>query len=233
MTATLIRPHLPLIICCCLVAKLCLTLWDSMDCCSLPGSSVHGISQARILEWVAISFCRGSSCPRDGTCISCIGRRIFYHWATQEAYMWFQTLKCLILIISNPQNTPEKEELSSLFRKWGNGDKKNFKHLFKVTQLCWEVGGQIFQYSSQWHTITTLLNFMGTTAEYGMFFFVLGHSKEKDNSAATAAKWLQSCPTLCNPIDSSPPGSPVPGILQARVLEWGAIAFSERTHKWA
>ena len=40
------------------------------------------------------------------------------------------------------------------------------------------------------------------------------------------AKSLQSCPTLCDPIDGSPPGSPVPGILQARPLEWGAIAFS-------
>ena len=44
--------------------------------------------------------------------------------------------------------------------------------------------------------------------------------------AAAAAKSLQSCPTLCDPIDSSPPGSPVPGILQARTLEWGAISFS-------
>ena len=46
-----------------------------------------------------------------------------------------------------------------------------------------------------------------------------------------AIKSLQSCPTLCNPIDSSPPGSPVPGILQARVLEWGAISFSN-AWKW-
>ena len=45
-------------------------------------------------------------------------------------------------------------------------------------------------------------------------------------AAAAAAKSLQSCPTLCDPVDSSPPGSPIPGILQARVLEWGAIAFS-------
>ena len=45
--------------------------------------------------------------------------------------------------------------------------------------------------------------------------------------AAAAAKLLQSCPTLCDPIDGSPPGSPFPGILQARILEWGAIAFSE------
>ena len=58
-----------------------------MDC-SPPGSSVHGISQARILTWVAVSFSRGSSRPRDGTCvscISCIGRWILYHWAMREA----------------------------------------------------------------------------------------------------------------------------------------------------
>ena len=48
---------------------------------------------------------------------------------------------------------------------------------------------------------------------------------------AAAAKSLQSCPTLCDPIDSSPPGSPVPGILQARTLEWVAISFSN-AHKW-
>ena len=46
---------------------------------------------------------------------------------------------------------------------------------------------------------------------------------------AAVAKLLQSCPTLCDPIDSSPPGSPIPGILQARVVEWGAIAFSSYT----
>ena len=45
-------------------------------------------------------------------------------------------------------------------------------------------------------------------------------------AAAAAAKSLQSCPTLCDPIDSNPPGSPVPGILQARTLEWVAISFS-------
>ena len=49
--------------------------------------------------------------------------------------------------------------------------------------------------------------------------------------AAAAAKSLQSCPTLCDPIDGSPPGSPIPGILQARTLEWVAISFSN-TWKW-
>ena len=50
-------------------------------------------------------------------------------------------------------------------------------------------------------------------------------------SAAAAAKSLQSCPTLCDPIDGSPPGSPIPGVLQARTLEWVAISFSN-AWKW-
>ena len=50
-------------------------------------------------------------------------------------------------------------------------------------------------------------------------------------AAAAVAKSRQLCPTLCNPIDSSPPGSPIPGILQARTLEWVAISFSD-TWKW-
>ena len=57
-----------------------------------------------------------------------------------------------------------------------------------------------------------------------------GHSGPQANkgsvAAAAAAKSLQSCLTLCDPIDGSPPGSPVPGILQARTLEWVAISFS-------
>ena len=95
-----------------------------MDC-SPPGSSAHGILQAKILELAAIPFSRRASQPRDWTQISCIAGGFFTTWAT-----------------------------------------------------------------------------------------------------AAAAKSLQLCPTLCNPIDGSPPGSPVPGILQARTLEWVAISFS-------
>ena len=65
------------------------TICNSMDC-SPPGSSVHVIFQARILEQVAISYSRGSSPPRDRTCNSCvsfIGRHILYHWTTWEALM--------------------------------------------------------------------------------------------------------------------------------------------------
>ena len=105
---------------------------------SQPGSSVPGVLQAKELEQVAISFSRGSSWPRDQTCI---GRQVFfffffYHWATWE--------------------TPV---------------------------------------------------------------------------ASVAAKSLQSCPTLCDPIDGSPPGSSVPGTLQARILKWVAISFSN-AWKW-
>ena len=109
-----------------------------MDC-SPPGISVHGILQARILEWVAIPFSRGSSWPNDRTHIFC---------ASYVAGGFFTTLR-----------------------------------------------------GSPWE------------------------------KAAAAAKSLQSCPTLCNTIDGSPPGSPIPGIFQARVLEWSAIAFSS-AWKW-
>ena len=63
-----------------LVTKLCLTLCDPMDF-SPPASSVHGILQARILQWVAMPFSRGSSWPRDWTHVFCIGRWVLYHWA--------------------------------------------------------------------------------------------------------------------------------------------------------
>ena len=65
-----------------LVTQLCLTLCDPMDC-SLPGSSVHGILQARILEWIAIPYSRGSSQPKDQTQVSYIAGRFFTIRATR------------------------------------------------------------------------------------------------------------------------------------------------------
>ena len=112
----------------------CVWLCDPMDC-NLPGSSVHGILQARLLEWVAIPFSRESSWPRDWTCVSyvsCIDGWVLYHW----------------------------------------------RHL---------------------------------------------------GSPAIGVKWsevTQWCPTLCNPMDCSLPGSSVHGILQARILEWVALSCS-------
>ena len=73
------------LLCACSVAQLCPTLRDPMDC-RPPGSSVHGISQARTLEWVTISFSGGSSWLRNQTGICCLGRWILYHWATWKAW---------------------------------------------------------------------------------------------------------------------------------------------------
>ena len=67
------------------VTQSCPTPCDPMDC-SLPGSSLHGILQTRVLVWVAISFSGGSSQPRDRTRVSCIPGRCFNLWATREAY---------------------------------------------------------------------------------------------------------------------------------------------------
>ena len=105
-----------------------LTLYDPMDC-SPPGSSAHGISHARKLEWVAISRSRGSSQPRDGTCVSCvfcIGRwfflplchlgshfylrnLVFIHWTfpkeTLKNYDWFplsQMIFVVVVVLEDP-----------------------------------------------------------------------------------------------------------------------------------
>ena len=80
------------------IAQSCLTLCDPMDC-SLPGFSVHGIFQARVLEWAAISFSRGSSWPRDGTWVSCIGDI----WATRETLY----IKSLYIITALAQSQTE------------------------------------------------------------------------------------------------------------------------------
>ena len=113
------------------IVKSCPNLWVLMDC------KIHGILQARILEWVAVPFSMESSQTKNRTQFSHIAGRFFTIWA---------------------------------------------------------IGGAL-------------------------------------SFSAAGAKSLQSCPTLCNPIDSSPPGSPIPGILQARTLEWVAISFSN-AWKW-
>ena len=97
------------------VAQSCPTLCDPMDC-SLSGSSVYGIFQARVLEWIAISFSRGSSRPRNWTQVSCIAGRRFTVWATREAQVaregWISTweewpdLITILFLLSSPPNLP-------------------------------------------------------------------------------------------------------------------------------
>ena len=69
-------------------------------------------------------------------------------------------------------------------------------------------------------------NFIKTQVSFFQYLFHLNTEMNVNGHAAAAAKLLQSCPTLCDPIDSSPPGSSIPGILRARTLEWVAISFS-------
>ena len=117
---------------CVLLSQSCPTLCDPMDY-SLPGFFVHGILQARILEWVVIPFSMGYSRSRDQTQVSPIAGRFFTIWATRKAH----------------------------------------------TKI-WE-----------WSEVT------------------------------------QSCPTLCDSMDCSPPGFSIHGVFQARILEWVAISFSK------
>ena len=70
---------------CSLLLSCAQLLWPLWTVCCPPGSSVHGLSQVRILKQVAISFSRGSSRPKDWTCVSCIGRQESHPWATREA----------------------------------------------------------------------------------------------------------------------------------------------------
>ena len=142
---SILRCHILGGVCLCLCAQSWPILCDPMDY-SLPGFSVHVISQARILEGIAISFSRGSSQPRNWTRISCIGRQILYYWATRQTYfVWLA------------------------FQYW--------KKVWKILSIFW-----------------------------------LCLNKLKQHKLALAY-YAAAAKTLCDPIDGSPPGSPVPGIL--------------------
>ena len=132
---------------------------------SPPSSSVHGILQARILEWVATSSSRGSSGPGiEPVCCCC----------------------CCVASVVSDSVQPCRRQPTRLPRPWDSPGKNT------------GVGCH----------------------------FLLQCMKVKSESDVS-----QSCPTLSDPMDCSPPGSSVHGIFQARVLEWGAIAFSKYTYK--
>ena len=140
----------------------CVRLCDSMDS-SPPGSSVRRILQARILEWVAISFSNTAT-----------------------------------VLQSNKTLTKKRAEA------WGSDF--GFEAKFCNSRAIWP-----------WVTHLHSLNLSSFPHLYGIIpgmFYVCMYTKS-----------LQSCPTLCDPIDGSPPDSSVPGILQARTLEWVAISF--------
>ena len=102
-----------------LAAQSCPTLCNPMDC-SPPGSSVHEIFQARILEWVAISFSRESSHPRDRTRVSCTAGRFFY-WLSYFSFIWAS------LIVQLGKNLPVIQE-TTLRSLWIDS---------WVRKICW------------------------------------------------------------------------------------------------
>ena len=99
----------------CEVTQLCLTLCDPMDC-SPPGSSIHGIFYARVLEWVSISFSRGSSQAKDQTWVSHIAGRRFTFWATKESQpdIQFSSVQSLsrVWLFATPCITAHQASLS-------------------------------------------------------------------------------------------------------------------------
>ena len=114
-------------------AQLCLTLCDPLDC-SLLGSSVHGILQAKILEWVAIPFSRGSSQPMGRTQVSCIAGRFFTVWATRQALLkrYFKELNKdgLQFLEAIPNQSPEYRKLLLL---WQTGPMLRYAYQFMTT----------------------------------------------------------------------------------------------------
>ena len=140
-----VSTHTHTCVCVCMCAQSCLTLCDPRDS-SPPGSSVHGIFQARVLKWVVISYSRRSSQPRDRThfsCISCIGRWFLYHWATWEnpyIHTHIHTF-CVIfgasLIAQLVKNLPAVQE--TLFWSLGQEDPLEKGMAIHSSILAWRI----------------------------------------------------------------------------------------------
>ena len=97
----------------------------------------------------------------------------------------------------------------------------------KVGTLCYKHFPKLIPLFVLWRVkLSSSSNLPSWVLFNGELWFQKYYISVQFAAAAAAAKSLQSCPTVCDPIDGSPPGSPVPGILQARTLEWVAIAFS-------
>ena len=157
-------------------AQSCLTLWGPMHC-SLPGSSIHGIFLARMLEWPG-------DLPDPGIELMSL--------VSPALAGGFFTWGC----VSHPSSG----------RSPGVASGNPLQYYFlenSMDRRAWRATVHGVAKSRTWLSI---------------------HSPAVLLIISATAKWLQSCPTLCDPIDGSPPGSAVPGILQARTLEWVAIS---------
>ena len=130
-------------LCACSVPQSCPTLFDPMDC-SLPGSSVYGISQARILEWVVISYPGGSFWPKDQICIPYFGRQILYHcstfclchtfvWDHLNANQWRRTWE--------PLNEGERGE----WKTWLKTQHSKMKIMASGPITSWQIEGETME----------------------------------------------------------------------------------------
>ena len=168
----------------------CMNLWYPMDY-SPPSSSVYGILQARILEWVSMPSSRGPFQPRGQTYVSyvcCVGKQVLY----QQCHQWSPNDIMLLLLLL----------LSCFSRVW----------------LCATP-------ETAAHQAPPSLGFSRQEHWSGLPFPSPMHESESEVT--------QSCPTLSDPMDCSPPGSSIHGIFQARVLEWGAIVnLLKYMHLW-
>ena len=122
--------------------------------------------------------------------------------------------------------TPSSSSTLMIIQEWGR-EKPQFP--FPWLQLCLKHFASV----SKLHQNKTfqLVLSVGVSISEKIMKWEYWWWKRRYAAAAAAAKSLQSCPTLCDPIDGSPPASPIPGILQARTLEWVAISFSN-AWKW-
>ena len=144
-----------------------------MDC-SLPGSSVCGILQARILEWIVISFSRGSSRPRDRTCVSCTGRVVIYHWAMRVAHN-IKNLRYTIIKMHSGLRLSIHWSFLQLFL-----------HSGLVAKLLWPHGLQPARLLCSWDS-------PGKNTGVGCHFLLLRYSSFKTKQNKHVKLWNRQC----------------------------------------
>ena len=194
----------------CSDAKSCLTLCDAMDS-SPPGSSVHGILQARILEWVTISSSRGSSQHRrlNPRCLCLLPWQAdLYHGATWDALL-FKTL-----LLKDPINSPLCPDTLLVY-----GFNSPFLVIASLTVYLtapFKSLSDIRNLGPKWNSLFAILTWKWNEDQCVNWY----------SHACMHAKLLQSCLTLWDPVDNNPPGFSVHGILQSRTLGWVAMLSS-------
>ena len=242
--------YIHIYVCYCLVAKFCLTHLRPMDCSS-PGSSVHGISQARILEWVAISFSRGSSWPRDQTQVDCITGRFFTTESPGKPHTY--------IYLTNKHSN--KIIMSSIHYQGLRGTTLNSMRTFGTQILVLKPFSRIQSSSEMAHSRAKAVEYKTSLENWGKEVInewwgrvkrTQGTHRDSQwpnintkiyhTQASLMVQWLrillpmqgkvkkllvtQSRLTRCDPMDCSPPSASVHGIFQTSILEWVVIPFS-------